>query len=88
MDFQGYPEVDLQNLYLEDEKWNKIYYDSTIASLWSTKQTFKNVIWWNEYTLYWVVKSYYWWDEKFWLSLNTINGRWIWRVLSHMEYQK
>ena len=87
-DYDGYPAVDFKDLYIEDDFWNKIYYDSTLASLWATTQVFRNVIWTNNYTLYWVVKIYYWWEENFWISINRINDNWIWRVLSHIKYKK
>lgn len=87
-DYDGYPEVDFKDLYIEDDFWKKIYYDSSLASLWATTQVFRNVIWTNNYTLYWFVKNYYWWEENFWVSINKINENWIWRVLSHIKYIK
>lgn len=84
----GYPEVDLQNLYFEDNYWNKIYYDSNIASLWATRQAFNNVIWWREYVVYWIVKEYYWGEDDFWVSINTLNDNWVWTVLSQIKYKK
>lgn len=88
MEYDWYPKVDFKDLYFEDEDWNKIYYDSKLASLWATKQSFNNVIWWKNYTLYWVVKIYYWWEDSFWISLNKINGYSIGRVLSRIDYKK
>ncbi|MCD5380620.1 hypothetical protein LR004_01725, partial [Candidatus Gracilibacteria bacterium] len=55
----GYPAADLKNLYLEDTKGNKIYYNSKIASLGSTDQEFNGIIGGESYTLYGVVKKFY-----------------------------